>query len=53
MSANVNRISTATIFEMERVVQAPLEPVWNAWSKADQIQHWWGPKGCTIELKRF
>jgi len=53
MSANVDRTSTATLFEMERVVKAPLERVWNAWSEADQIEHWWGPKGCTIELKRF
>jgi uncharacterized protein YndB with AHSA1/START domain len=53
MSANVNRIPAAALFEMERVVKAPLEDVWNAWSKADQIEHWWGPKGCTIELKRF
>lgn len=53
MSANADRSITASMFEMERALEAPLERVWNAWSEADQIEHWWGPKGCTIELKRF
>lgn len=53
MSANADRTRTPAMFELERVVTAPLERVWSAWSEADQIVHWWGPQGCTIELERF
>ena len=53
MSASAEHIGIAPRFEIERVFKAPLERVWNAWSEADQIEHWWGPKGCTIELARF
>ena len=39
-------------FEITRVFDAPLERVWKAWSEAEQLKHWWGPKGCTIEILR-
>ena len=40
-------------FEMNRVFDAPRERVWQAWSSAEQIARWWGPKGCTLDLRRF
>jgi uncharacterized protein YndB with AHSA1/START domain len=49
MSVKSNR----SPFEIERVFKAPFDRVWSAWSKADEIHHWWGPAGCTIELTRF
>ncbi|WP_051180562.1 SRPBCC family protein [Caballeronia insecticola] len=40
-------------FTMNRIFDAPRERVWQAWSEADRIARWWGPKGCTIALHRF
>lgn len=37
-------------FTITRVFDAPLPLVWKAWSAADQLQAWWGPKGCTIKV---
>jgi uncharacterized protein YndB with AHSA1/START domain len=31
----------------------PRAAVWQAWSQAEQLRHWWGPKGCAIEVLRF
>ncbi|MTI23269.1 activator of HSP90 ATPase [Fulvivirga sp. RKSG066] len=30
---------------LERILDAPLELVWDAWTKAEHIVNWWGPKG--------
>jgi len=43
-------------FVIERVVDAPRERVWRAWTDAEHLRHWWGPKGfvvthCRIDLK--
>ena len=40
-------------FTMTRQYKRPLAVVWKAWSEAEQLRHWWGPKGCTIEVGRF
>ncbi|MES2069088.1 MAG: SRPBCC domain-containing protein [Pseudomonadota bacterium] len=42
-----------TEFVITRQFQLPLAVVWQAWSEADQLQHWWGPKGCSIAIHRF
>jgi uncharacterized protein YndB with AHSA1/START domain len=31
----------------ERIVNAPRELVWEAWTDQEQVVHWWGPKGFT------
>jgi uncharacterized protein YndB with AHSA1/START domain len=49
MAANAD----TTIFEMTRHYDRPLATVWKAWSEAAALQQWWGPKGCSIEVKRF
>lgn len=36
-----------------RTLRAPREKVWRAWSEADQLAQWWGPKGCTIRILNF
>ena len=41
------------IFEITRVFNATRERVWTAWSDAGQLQRWWGPKGCAIEVMRL
>lgn len=33
-----------------RVFDAPRELVWDAWTKAEQIVKWWGPRGFTLTI---
>lgn len=40
-------------FDIRRDFRLPRERVWRAWSEAGQLQQWWGPKGCTVEVARF
>ena len=35
---------------IERIVDAPRELVWRAWTEADQIAKWWGPNGFTTTI---
>ncbi|SAK45419.1 activator of Hsp90 ATPase 1 family protein [Caballeronia hypogeia] len=53
MSQSNDTAAKSVAFEMNRVFDAPLERVWQAWSEADQINRWWGPAGCTLETHRF
>ena len=32
---------------IERVFNAPIDLVWKAWTKAEEIKEWWGPNGVT------
>ncbi|HEY4366795.1 MAG TPA: SRPBCC domain-containing protein [Steroidobacteraceae bacterium] len=50
MAANDDKTAMNPAFEMTRVFKAPRERVWQAWSEADKLKHWWGPKGCSIEV---
>ena len=49
MAANNAR----TVFVITRVFNARIDRTWKAWSEADQLQHWWGPADCTIEVPRL
>jgi uncharacterized protein YndB with AHSA1/START domain len=40
-------------FVITRVLESPLDLVWKAWSEANQLQAWWGPKGCTITVSKL
>jgi uncharacterized protein YndB with AHSA1/START domain len=53
MGASNEKATTNSAFEITRVFKAPRDHVWKAWSEADQLKHWWGPKGCSIETRRF
>jgi uncharacterized protein YndB with AHSA1/START domain len=53
MAASDSKTTGSSAFEITRVFKAPRDRVWKAWSEADQLQHWWGPKGCSIEIRRF
>jgi Activator of Hsp90 ATPase homolog 1-like protein len=50
MAAIYKTTSGKSVFEMTRAFRAPRERVWKAWSDADQLKHWWRPKGCAIEI---
>ncbi len=41
-------INGAPGFEMSRVFNAPRDLVYQAWTQAEHLKQWWGPKGCTI-----
>ncbi|HWE17957.1 MAG TPA: SRPBCC domain-containing protein [Hyphomicrobiaceae bacterium] len=53
MPASRHAASTHGAFGITRTFEAPLGLVWKAWSEADQLGAWWGPKGCTIEVASF
>ena len=43
-------------FVISRVFDAPRERVWRAWTEAQQLKQWWGPKGfkvhtCKVDLR--
>ena len=35
---------------IERTFQAPIKLVWEAWSQAQHITQWWGPKGMETKV---
>jgi uncharacterized protein YndB with AHSA1/START domain len=41
------------VFEITRRFNLPRDVVWKAWSEPGQLQCWWGPKGCSIQVLRF
>src|SRR5688500_6087761 len=49
-------MSTEQDLVVTRVFDAPREMVWKAWTDAEQMKRWWGPKGftaptCTMDLR--
>ena len=41
------------ILTITRRLAAPRDLVWQSWSEVERLAHWWGPKGCTIEVGRL
>ncbi|MDB5599130.1 MAG: polyketide cyclase [Xanthobacteraceae bacterium] len=37
-------------FTISRTFNAPRDLVWKAWTEAEHLAQWWGPKGCTIRV---
>jgi uncharacterized protein YndB with AHSA1/START domain len=50
MPANKRVVTPDATFVITRIFDAPLSLAWKAWSEAEQLKAWWGPKGCTIEV---
>lgn len=50
MPGNKRATATDATFVITRVFDAPLPLVWKAWSEANELKAWWGPKGCSIEV---
>lgn len=40
-------------FKIARIFDAPLLPVWRAWSDAEQLKAWFGPKGFPITYSKL
>lgn len=40
-------------FVVSRVVKAPRARIWRAYSEADQLAKWWGPKGAAIRVLKL
>ena len=40
-------------FVVSRVIKAPRARVWRAYSEADQLAKWWGPKGADIRVLKL
>lgn len=36
-----------------RIINAPREVVFNAFSDPEQLKHWWGPEGFTNTIEQF
>ncbi|MEQ1615616.1 MAG: SRPBCC domain-containing protein [Hyphomicrobiaceae bacterium] len=53
MPANNQSTASDNVFVMSRVFNASRAHVWAAWSEAEQMQAWWGPKGATIRVAAF
>jgi uncharacterized protein YndB with AHSA1/START domain len=53
MSAPADNGTGTPGFEITRLFNAPRGRVWKAWSESNQLKHWWGPEGCSIEIPSF
>jgi uncharacterized protein YndB with AHSA1/START domain len=42
--------NTANDFVISRVLNAPRDRVWKAWTEREQLMQWFGPKGVTIPV---
>lgn len=49
MTTTVNGTDIVTV----RVLQAPRERVWRAWTDPAELARWWGPKGFTNTFQAF
>lgn len=50
MSAQLKTQASGEVFSIARTFDAPRAEVWRAWSQAEALAQWWGPKGCKIEV---
>lgn len=44
---------TGRQLEIERLLDAPVELVWEVWTNPEHIKHWWGPNGFTNTISRM
>jgi uncharacterized protein YndB with AHSA1/START domain len=51
MSAENNK--TGRFIRLSKLLNAPIEKVWEAWSNPDHIKHWWGPNGFTNTINKM
>jgi uncharacterized protein YndB with AHSA1/START domain len=39
--------------QLERLLNAPIDLVWEVWTNPDHIKNWWGPNGFTNTITRM
>ena len=52
MLDNINDTATREI-RMTRILNAPVELVWEAWTNPSHIVNWWGPNGFTNTMHKM
>jgi len=40
-------------FSISRTFDAPRALVWKAWTEAERLAQWWGPKGCKLHVEKL
>ena len=40
--------TTDRSFTITRLVDAPRETVWEAWTRLEHLERWWGPDGFSV-----
>jgi uncharacterized protein YndB with AHSA1/START domain len=50
---NITKDPENKTLTFERVFSAPRERVWAAWTTAEQLAQWWGPRGWKTDVKEF
>ncbi|MBO3697751.1 SRPBCC domain-containing protein [Roseivirga sp. E12] len=48
--SNSNDLNDRTL-TIERILKAPIQIVWDAWSQPEHIAQWWGPKGMEVKIE--
>jgi uncharacterized protein YndB with AHSA1/START domain len=43
-------VGESKILIITRIIDAPVEEVWKAWSESEYIKQWWGPHGFTAPV---
>lgn len=46
-------MKTANEFVVTRTVNAPIQLVWDVYTKAEHLGNWWGPKGFKIHVSKL
>jgi len=46
-------LATTQEFRLTRTFNAPRNLVWKAWTSAEALGRWWGPKGVTLRVITF
>ena len=49
----LSEIQKSEVLELSRVFNAPRELVYKAFSTSAALAQWWGPKGSTLNVKKF
>ena len=53
MFENVNNDTSNREISITRILSAPIDLVWEAWTNPEYIAHWWGPSGFTNTIHKM
>lgn len=52
-AAIIRKAGTGKEFVISRLLDAPRDLVWTAWTQGERLAQWWGPKGCKIRVVKL